>query len=70
MDFETWMKENFDEPEWYEGYTRADMQKAYEASNKELLQQIEYWKAADERAHKVADYWYNEYEKLIRGGNK
>jgi hypothetical protein len=32
MDFETWMKENFDEPEWYEGYTRADMQKAYEAN--------------------------------------
>lgn len=37
MNFETWMKETFDEPEWDEGYTRADMQKAFEAGKTEKI---------------------------------
>lgn len=70
MDFETWMKETFDEPEWYDCWTRADMQKAYEAGNKELIRQIEYLTAADERAHKLADYWHDKWEELIMSRNK
>ena len=30
-EFEQWMKDTFEEPEWDEGWTRNDMQKAYES---------------------------------------
>jgi hypothetical protein len=33
----------------------------------ELLRKVEYLVEADKRAHKVADYWHDKYDALLKG---
>ena len=39
--FEKWMEEEFDEPEWDEGWNRTQMELSYEAGRDEMQHKIQ-----------------------------